>query len=170
MSDPEAIIAELNGAIDNAIMHGDKPNERDEAIRDTIETLTRRLAEVTAERDKEKADAQFFAGLLSRFEEDADDDAVEKAEAERDDLRLAILGGEDAPGSASDVTIARTIKYLDDERSLNQDLLETAEAERDALRAACVAAREVLDGSYDGLGIDAAISVLDAVLGERDEG
>lgn len=55
------------------------------------------------------------------------------AEKERDALRLAILGGEDAPGYATTVSIDDAISALEDGRRLYRYCAEKAEAERGKL-------------------------------------
>jgi len=55
------------------------------------------------------------------------------AEKERDALRLAILGGEDAPGYATTVSIDDVISTLEDGRRLYRYCAEKAEAERGKL-------------------------------------
>lgn len=52
----------------------------------------------------------------------ASEAAREKAEGERDELRLAILGGEDVPGVAATVSIEQCVDYLREERGRANDV------------------------------------------------
>lgn len=72
-------------------------------------------------------------------ERDAAVTRAEAAEAERDKLRLAILGGEDAPGYADSVSIERTIAYLAKGEREQTTRAEAAEAQVAALREALAA-------------------------------
>jgi hypothetical protein len=47
-------------------------------------------------------------------------DTLERQAAERDALRLAILGGEDVPGVAATVSIDQCIRFLTEERQRNE--------------------------------------------------
>ena len=69
-------------------------------------------------------------------------DTLERQAAERDALRLAILGGEDVPGVAATVSIDQCIRFLTEERQRNewsaeqQAKLERQAAEIERLRGA----------------------------------
>jgi hypothetical protein len=79
-----------------------------------------------------------LAGLLN----DEAADTLERQAAERDALRLAILGGEDVPGVAATVSIDQCIRFLTEERQRNewsaeqQAKLERQAAEIERLRGA----------------------------------
>lgn len=66
---------------------------------------------------------------------------AEAAERERDKLRYAILGGEDAPGHAASVSIADTLKCLERERYEERSYA-------DSLRALLREAKPVVDAFY----------------------
>jgi hypothetical protein len=80
-----------------------------------------------------------LAAIRAAGREIVDAGTVERLTRERDELRLAILGGEDAPGYADTVLIADTIEMLHEGRRIDRARAEAAERERDEARAAATA-------------------------------
>jgi hypothetical protein len=81
-------------------------------------------------------------------------DTLERQAAERDALRLAILGGEDVPGVAATVSIDQCIRFLTEERQRNEWSAEQqAKLERQAAEI------EMLRDKVEGLESDLRCAV-----------
>jgi hypothetical protein len=71
-----------------------------------------------------------LAAIRAAGREIVDAGTVERLTRDRDELRLAILGGEDAPGYADTVSIADAIEMLHEGRRIDRARAEAAERER----------------------------------------
>lgn len=72
--------------------------------------------------ERQAAEAKFNARFISLSREFLPVllDTLERQDAERDALRLAILGGEDVPGVAATVSVDQCIRFLTEERQRNE--------------------------------------------------